>query len=450
MPGDLDVLLGNSHACACGRTHRVSTREVDIGAGALERVPGLLGRHLPAGGGVVIADPNTWRVCGERVHGLLASVAGRHILLTADDPDGKLHADDITLSRLSAALPTDARFLVCVGSGTLNDLTKLAATTAGIPSSCVATAPSMNGYPSAIAAITVRGVKCTVPCEPPVAICCDTAVFSAAPPEMIQAGFGDLLSKNTSSADWRMGHLLTGEHYCDRCVELVTDAERACRAQAASIAAGLPEAVQLLMSGLIRSGVSMAMAGSSSPASGGEHLLSHYWDMTATALGREPDLHGRQVALGTLIAARLYELLRERTLVRWDCGESDPATGEPGIHQHFEPLIGATATSEIAELFARKQSAGGGPASRVARLKADPEGFWESLRALLVPADELKASLADAGVPTTLDALGLSPEEARCALLYARFIRDRYTVLDLVADLGLLDELAPWALAILD
>ncbi|NSW57767.1 MAG: sn-glycerol-1-phosphate dehydrogenase [Armatimonadetes bacterium] len=450
MTTDLNSLLGRSFACACGQTHSVPTREVDMGRGALDRLRSLAERHLPDAGGVLIADRNTWDVCGRRAHGLLAGIADRHIILAPFDGEGKVHADDVTLAGLCAALPGDAAFLVCIGSGTLNDLTKLAASAAGIPSLCVATAPSMNGYPSAIAAITVRGVKSTQPCQPPVAICCDTDVFSAAPREMIQAGFGDLLSKNTSSADWLMAHLLTGEHYCERCVQLVTDAECACRAQAASIGAGEPKAIELLMDGLIRSGVSMAMAGSSSPASGGEHLLSHYWDMTAAARGRKPDLHGRQVAIGTLLAARLYELLRRRTMAQQGRRQRAVQINEDELRRHFEPLVGEQTADEIASLSARKAAAGGGAGDRIARLDADAPAFWQSLEPLLIPASQLKASLAAAGVPTSPGALGLTGAEVRSALLYARCIRDRYTVLDLAADLGLLEELVPEVMAVLD
>lgn len=450
MATDLNSLLGRRFACACGQTHTVPTREVDLGRGALERLRGLAERHLPGAGGVIIADPNTWTLCGQRVHSLLAGITDRHVILSRFDGKGKVQADDITLAGLRARLPADVSSLVCVGSGTLNDLTKLAATASGIPSLCVATAPSMNGYPSAIAAITIRGVKSTEPCEPPLAISCDTDVFSAAPPEMVQAGFGDLLSKNTSSADWLMAHLITGEHYCDRCVQLVTDAERACRARAADIGDGKPEAIELLMDGLIRSGVSMAMAGSSSPASGGEHLLSHYWDMTAAARGRKPDLHGRQVAVGTLLAARLYELLRERTVARQDWRQRDSHMGEDELRRHFEPLVGVETAGAIAELSARKASAGGAAGDRARRIAADAPAFWQSLEPLLIRADQLKASLIAAGVPTSPEALGLTDEDVRCGLLYARCIRNRYTVLDLAADLGLLEELVPDVIAVLD
>lgn len=38
---------------------------------------------------------------------------------------------------------------------------------------------------------------------------------------MIAAGLGDLLGKFTCLCDWKLARIITGEHYCERIVELV-------------------------------------------------------------------------------------------------------------------------------------------------------------------------------------------------------------------------------------
>ena len=58
------------------------------------------------------------------------------------------------------------------------------------------------------------------------------------------------------------------------------------------------------------SGLAMSVAGSSSPASGGEHLISHFIDMTAHAYDLPYDFHGCQVGVGTLTTAFIYEKLK--------------------------------------------------------------------------------------------------------------------------------------------
>src|SRR6185437_13115511 len=73
-----------------------------------------------------------------------------------------VHADDAAVEHVRAA-STDADALIAVGAGTINDLTKCAAARDGKPYAVFATAPSMNGYTSANAAITIDGHKRSLP-----------------------------------------------------------------------------------------------------------------------------------------------------------------------------------------------------------------------------------------------------------------------------------------------
>lgn len=439
-------LLGREMPCECGRTHRVPTREVLLGSGVVEGLADVADRYTRGGGVAVIADPNTWEVAGRRVAALLARHTPAQVVLAPLQAGHDLKADDRSLERLCAAIP-QADLLVSVGSGTINDLTKLAATDRGIPSICVATAPSMNGYPSAIAAITRAGIKCTVPCDPPVAILCDTDILSSAPEPMIQAGFGDLLSKSTSAADWLMAHLLRGEYFCHRPLEVVEEAERQCTQQAAAIGRREPAAIALLAEGLIQSGMSMAMAGASSPASGGEHLISHYWDMTAPAQGREPDLHGRQIAVATVAAGRLWAAVRAATADGLDLTMLPQGPSLEDLQrqsrEHFAPLLGADTAGQVAELVGRKWQSPEGLRTALAPLAHHAQDFWEQLARYLRDPTETAAAYQAAGAPTTPEQVGVSLLQAREAFVFARHIRDRYTILDLADALGMLEDMAP-------
>jgi glycerol-1-phosphate dehydrogenase [NAD(P)+] len=438
-------LLGREIPCECGRAHRVPTREVLLGSGVVESVAQVVSRYAPGRRLAVVADPNTWEVAGRRVAALLSARSPAEVIIAAEQAGHDLKADEHNLGRLQSALP-ESDLLVSVGSGTINDLTKLAATARSVPSICVATATSMNGYPSAIAAITREGIKCTVPCEPPVAILCDTDILAAAPETMIQAGFGDLLSKSTSAADWLMAHLLRGEYFCHRPLEVVEEAERECIRQAAAIGRREPAGIAALAEGLIQSGMSMAMAGASSPASGGEHLISHYWDMTAPAQGREPDLHGRQVAVATVAAGRLWAAVREATRNGLDL-EALPkglslAQLQDRSREHFAPLLGAHATEGVVELVSRKWQPEPELRKTLKPLADDPGWFWGQLGRYLRAHQDTAAAYQAAGVPTKPEALGVSTAQAQGAFIFARHIRDRYTVLDLADSLGVLEGMA--------
>ena len=166
----------------------------------------LAERHLPTGKILCVADANTWKVAGETAMALLQGDGRKVDRYMADASSPIVHADDHAVQTLVDALRgSKATGLLAVGSGTINDIAKSAATASGCPQVTVATAASMNGYPSAIAALTVNGVKVTEPCRPPVAIVADPHFLATAPAAMTGAGFGDLLSKNASTADWLLG-----------------------------------------------------------------------------------------------------------------------------------------------------------------------------------------------------------------------------------------------------
>ncbi|MBW2278994.1 MAG: iron-containing alcohol dehydrogenase [Deltaproteobacteria bacterium] len=320
VPTSLADLLGFSTDCSCGRTHAIDTRFAAIRRGAIEEVVPFvrdIGRELSL---VIVEDRVTRQIAGDRVVELLESDG--HRVARCEVPDGaggRPHADENRLELVEAALEgTDAA--VSVGAGTINDLTKLASFNRSLPYVTVATAPSMNGYTSAIAAIMRAGVKRTVECHQPYAVVADLEILCRAPLELVAAGLGDLESKPTSTADYRLGGFLRDEYYCSAPEAVVFEAERRAAESAAGLKDGDPEAIAALSEALILSGLSMKLAGSSSPASGGEHLISHHWDMTANDENRVEFWHGSQVGVATIVTATLYERLAAIDPVTIDVG----------------------------------------------------------------------------------------------------------------------------------
>ena len=125
------------------------TRECVIGEGVLAEVPVIMAEQFPGGeASVVVADPRTWQAAGAQVAALLRA---QHVLL---EDDG-LYAEMRYVDRVAAALARHPDAVpVAVGSGTINDLVKLAAHRLHRPYAAVTTAASMDGYSAYGASIT--------------------------------------------------------------------------------------------------------------------------------------------------------------------------------------------------------------------------------------------------------------------------------------------------------
>jgi glycerol-1-phosphate dehydrogenase [NAD(P)+] len=151
----------------------------------------------------VVSDTNTHRILGNRVE-KAAATRGQiiPIHLPAD-----LHADLDTADMVAAAT-CGAESILAVGSGTINDLCKFAAAKNNIECAVFATAPSMNGYTSVNSAITVEGLKKSLPAVAPVGVFMDLQVLSEAPKRMMRSGLGDSLCRSTAQADWLLAHCL--------------------------------------------------------------------------------------------------------------------------------------------------------------------------------------------------------------------------------------------------
>lgn len=435
---DLSSLLGRSFACGCGVEHQVPVREIILEAGALARVSECCERHLPGPGLLVVADAATFRLAGEQVVARLRAAHRNVDVFILEEGEHGAVADEHTIRRLSEVVGPDTRSLLAVGAGTVNDVTKLASFRARLPYVVCPTAPSMNGFTSSIAAVMSHGVKVTVPAQVPRAIVADLTVLADAPLRMMRAGLGDMLSKPVSNADWRLAHHVRGEYYCEVPFRIVEAADRALGEGAEADPWWSVEGVRSLTEALLLSGISMVVAGSSSPASGGEHLMSHYWDMTAHEHGRPTELHGAQVGVATLVTATLYDKLArlDPSQIPWDSLRRDYAPW-PHVEKMLRNVHGVLGDAVVAE--ARKKWLPL-PEQEVEwqSIRDNWDRLWEDLATVLVPVDELRSRLQRVGAPTTIHELGIDAEELRMAYHHARDIRGRFTVFDFADALGVL------------
>lgn len=379
--------------------------------------PLRLGRRV-----AVVSDATTRAVLGERVERALAGVAAIVPIVLDDLP----HADAATVEIVRQAC-ADADGLVAVGSGTINDLCKYAAAKDGKPYAVFATAPSMNGYASKNAAITVDGHKLSLPAVPPVGVFMELAVLSAAPARMIRAGLGDSLCRSTAQADWLLSHHLRGTTFRRAPFALLEGDEPALLEDPEGLVRGDLTAMRALARTLLLSGLGMTICDGSYPASQAEHLISHYIDMFAPA-SRAPFFHGEQVAVATLTMARIQEEVL--------------AGGPPQLRTGFidrvelQRRFGAEIGHSCWDAFTAKQLAPEAQAGLEQHLATSWDAIRASVGKAMIPAERLNTVLQRAGCPTGPAQIGLTPALYAEAVNNARFLRDRYTFLDLAAESG--------------
>ena len=427
----MNDLFGKTFECGCGKTHSIEPREVIYDARAVEMLPGVCVQATDGRRVAVFVDERTREVAGRDVCRVMTENGWgvTEVLVPDPSPLASPVCDDVTKEKLALELG-DVDMVLPVGSGVLNDLGKWIAFDRGIPFAVFATAASMNGYASANVAPTLEGVKSLIRAKPPYAVAADPRIIADAPDEMTASGLGDILAKSVSSTDWYLNHVLFGDFYCARAVGLIEDIEPLYLEQPLALKRRQPEAVEALFQGLLLTGVAMTMAETSSPSSGGEHMIGHTLDMMSSVDGREHDLHGRQVGIGTVLASELY-----RRVLAVDSPElQEPTT------QIDRPFWG-----KLADVVA------GHYAEKVPRLRGAAESIgqgetWDRLReklsAMVRPPEKTRDCLARAGAAHRAEHIKCSRERLLDAVRHAHEIRARFTILDLARLVGIMPDAA--------
>ena len=282
-----------------------------------------------------------------------------------------------------------ADYVLAVGSGTLNDMAKSVATRLGIESGVLCTAASMDGYCSKGAALMRGGFKVTDEVNAPADILIDLEIVRSAPKIMTAAGFGDIIGKYTCLADWELAHYVKGEKIHKEAFALMERARTECVDAFDGLVKYDGGAVAKLMNALITAGTAMAICGNSRPASGSEHHQSHFLEMDFVRRGEKIPLHGLKVAIGTLVSLELYRYLYDNKI------EFN------GNEQVFKMVETLPTVDEIRDMFLKM------------------------------------------GCPTRFSQIGVRKQTMAEMLEKAYTVRERYTVLTLVNELGLTEKIKP-------
>ena len=436
--------LGKTFECDCGHTHSTQLKDAVICAGALQQVPALV-QHYGYRKPLLVCDDPTWEAAGEKLAQILTAAGTAFDTFTFHTDD--LVPDEQALGALMMHVTPDVDLLIAVGTGTLNDLCKYASFVTRREYFIVATAPSMDGFASIGAPLICENLKTTFDAHTPQVIVGDTDVLSAAPMDMINAGLGDILGKYTCLIDWKMANLIDGEYYCPTIVQMVQCSIDRVLANRAGVANRDPEAVQNIMEALVLTGIAMSFVGNSRPASGSEHHLSHYWEMRFLFAGRTPVLHGRKVAAGTTVVSHMYHKLAATKVdfeaARAKAAQFDCAAWTKQMEECYQKA--APGVIALEQKVGKNQ-----PASCIAQINSMERNWAEICKVIdeeLPSEDAIATILKDLGAPSDPSQLGVERDLMESGIRVAKEVRNRFTILQILFDLGLLEEFAAEAAA---
>ncbi|MCX8082772.1 MAG: iron-containing alcohol dehydrogenase [bacterium] len=434
---DIYRYLGKSFVCElCGRTHSIPVKAIK--KGDVKDLSSFVSSLLPEIKGICLLTDNiVWEVIGKKCKELLDVNFDvfPHIIYPSGEKRVTARQDYIEGIVSSSQ---NAEVIITVGTGTITDLGKYAGDILKKPVISIPSAPSMNAYTSGVSALIKNGVKLTFSVSPAKGVFIDEQVLLESPVELIKAGFADSSAKAFANADWKLSSIITGEPFCELPLSIVGKAEEKYIEKGELLLKRDKETLMWLMEGLNLGGISMLIAGTSSPASGGEHLISHFLDMYSHQNSREPfAYHGLQVGTGVYISSVIYEYLGQLSSAEIKKMIED-------THIEYEHKL-----QQIKEMFPSSADIIEGEFKK--KMEIDkiirrilPES-WDKIKKDTFPMVykpyEVKMFLESAGCPVRLEDIGVDKALAVKAITLSRFIRGRLVILDIAEMLGILEEI---------
>ena len=417
---DINEMLKGVKCEKCGKTHSCPIEKVYIEKGAIEHLADFAADYNNI---LIVADENTYGAAGEKTEKSLSGKVKDRVIFSGSElviPDEKAILE--VYDKMEGV-----DLIVGIGSGVIQDLSKYVSFFKKVPYAVVATAPSMDGYASSGAAMILEGMKETVSAGLPLAIFADTEVLKDAPMEMIKAGYGDIIGKFSALNDWRLSTLINGEFFC----EYIYDVTYAMTEKTLKLGAGLlkrdEESVKALTEALIVVGIMMSFLGNSRPASGSEHHLSHYFEITGIVKNRPYFPHGIDVAYSTVITAQIRENLLNKSF-------DTPLYREN--RQEYEKKILDLYGDSVGKGCIALQDKMGRYTENRAPVHKEKEAEIKEILASMPSGEEIDKMLSLVELDYNELYTLYGKETLENAVKYAKDLKDRYTVLWLNYDLG--------------
>lgn len=433
--GGAGVTVGAGRAAAFAARWELPLRAVESGAGALAALRPVLDRFAPIGELALVVDGVAKSYGGGKDvdaavrASLPPGTPTRTVTAQAGDHGPVLDEPTVAAARDAAR---GATLLLAVGSGTVTDLAKQVGAELDVPVVVVQTAASVNGYADSLSVLVRNGAKRTVPSTWPSALIIDHEVLRAAPDRLTRAGVGDAVAAWCAPADWYLACALGLDRtFHGEVLEPVLDAAQGLLTADPES----PEALTALSDTLTLGGLAIGATGTTAGLSGVEHLISHLLDMAAMADGSEHDLHGAQVGVASIVAAALWEVALHELPGVDPAALAPPADLPDRVHGSWIGLdptgrVGAECWASVEKKFTTWAQHRDGTARVLADWGAHEEALRRYARAAEVPARALDRW----GAPLRFADLtpAVTPDRARWALRSPPFMRDRFTLADLL------------------
>lgn len=436
---EVEDYLGKTFECECGKKHSTELKRVIIKPGALKDIPALI-KDLGCVRPMVICGANGKKAAGTAVNELLSQNGYETVFHVLES--WELIPNEAALGEVLMAHEINVDIIVAVGTGTINDICKFLSFHMGIPYVAVATAPSMDGFASNGAALIKQNLKTTYAAHVPVAIVGDVDVLKNAPLNMITAGLGDIIGKYICLTDWKIAGIITDEYYCPTIVKMVQQSLDRVTENAAKVLQRDEEAVSAIMEALVVTGIAMSFAGNSRPASGSEHHISHYWEMKFQLEGRKPILHGTKVGIGTVLTGFIYNYLKDIKpdfeYARIHSENFDMKAWEKNISRTFMQA----APGVIALEHEVKKNSKETHAKRIELIEKKWDDIVEIIKSSVPHTDTIIEMLRSLNAPVFPKDIGIDSQTVFDSIIVAKEVRDRYTLLQLLWDLGIEEQIA--------
>ncbi|MBQ4516968.1 MAG: iron-containing alcohol dehydrogenase [Clostridia bacterium] len=309
MSNILNIIADFKQGCDCGKKHETAICDIEISSGAVHRVGEILKRNGFSQNLLLVADENTMKAA----EGITKSLKDFSVTY-------KLY-ENLRLATMEEVEAVEALIagkdisVLSVGTGSLNDICRLAAARQDKKLCIFATAPSMDGFASYGSPIVCNGFKATYAAKSPEVVIGDTKILAAAPGELKSAGFGDMVAKYVGLVDWQISTLLTGEYYCEKIASLTRDAVDELMEMADKVTANDEYTAGKIFEALLKTGIGMSFAQNSRPASGSEHIISHLIECVELRDGILPNFHGDDIGVCTLAMLKFYQELAEKETI---------------------------------------------------------------------------------------------------------------------------------------
>lgn len=415
---DFVKMLQDKH-CDCGMVHSCSIKHILIGSDVLPQYIPLLADYSKI---FLVADTNTYAVFGKQVEAALGDKVESVLVF---EREGLLVPNEEAVAEMDAKLTAETQLIVGVGSGVIQDLCKYVSFQAKLPYHIIATAPSMDGYASKGAAMIMENMKITYNAHVPEAIIGDSEILKDAPMEMIQSGYGDILGKYSCLNDWKLSRVVNDEYFCQYVYDLTYEMLTKTKDLGPALLERDADAMATLMEALVGVGIAMAYVGNSRPASGSEHHLSHFFEITGILEDAPYFMHGTDVVYSAVYTQKIRE-----ELLKLDAPAAHALPSKEAWEANIRRVYGIAADGVIA----LQNKLGWYEIDRLPAYQAK----WEEIKNVLreVPSsDKLIEYVASVGLDITEYEKLYGEKKIQDALLYAKDLKDRYSVLWMYYDL---------------